>query len=426
MYHTEIKNQVNAIKKSWLKTSFPPKDLQTGYTGDIDAYIATCTPFEQDIAHIFLKFRNAPSIKITNSFIAKQIRCSVRTVTRSTNKFHKDGFIAKHQPHQYSTNHYTLNDKVKKGKHAFSHWLNSLSPKNKDLYISHGIIIDHKNKIICSDVIPNNSSLILDSLFSRNVVLSSRAGARPTTKEQKTSYQKKGKKVNSVQKQLILDNRHDPLVKEMINNPELMSYIITPTIKKITELLSLDEKEQFKLTAFTDDALQYVYERARQAISCKKAPHVSNRMEWLIVIANEYCVENDEKPDWKWYYDLCDIIGIDPKTEPKKLAHKKTAATQKASIELLKPVLTFEQQYANLITEIENCKAKLANPHAYFKFCLKESIVYTEKRLAECLKDLEILQESFAKIEMHSKKESSNETQGISYQYSPDSMATYS
>jgi len=333
MYHTSIENQVFQIKKSFLTTNFPSKDLQTSYSGNIDSYINTLTPFEQDIAHLFLKFRKAPFIKHVNSSIAKKVGCSVRTVIRATNKFHKDGFITKKQPHQYATNNYTLDEKIKKGSHAFSHWFNSLTSSNQDLYISHGIIIDHKNKIICSDVTPNNSSLILDSLSRRLDPVLTRA------REKRHVFLKKPKRkiMNSVQKQLILDNRSDPNIKEILKRPEISSEIITPSIKKIARLLTLDEKEQFKLVAFDEDALQYALERIEPVVIGNKAlsTPVRNKLEWTISFATEFCKKNNSEPDWHWYYELCKITGMSTQTDPKPLvSEKKVTKASKSSMYL--------------------------------------------------------------------------------------------
>jgi hypothetical protein len=183
MYHTEKRNQA-IFDKNLTITRFASKDLQIAdYPADIDSYMAGGTLSEQSIGKVFYRYSDAPFIKLTNATIAKEAGCSIRTVTRATTKFHRDGFITKNQDNTFSPNNFTLNEKFKKPKkekQSFSTWMNSLSPQNQDLYISHGIRIDHKKKMICQyEYGQHNKSinLILDNLFI-NLSPSSRLSAR--------------------------------------------------------------------------------------------------------------------------------------------------------------------------------------------------------------------------------------------------------
>ena len=198
MYHTEKRNQA-FFDKNLTITRFPSKDLQIAdYHADIVSYIAGGTLSEQNIIDVFYRYRDASSIKLTNTYIAQEAGCSTRTVTRTTTKFHRDGFITKHQDNTFSPNYFTLNDKFKKGKknkRTFSTWLNSLSPKNQDLYISHGVRIDHKNKMICQiEYVQHNKSinLILDNLFI-NLSPSSRKRERESGIFKKINNLERGK-----------------------------------------------------------------------------------------------------------------------------------------------------------------------------------------------------------------------------------------
>lgn len=166
MYHTSHISQQKQKEKSLLTKSFSYENLQTAYTSSY-----------QRVLKVLLKFAHSPYIYLTNSYIACEAGCSNNTVTRATNQFLKDGLITKHQKNRYAPNHYALTDKVKKV--SFSHWINSLSAHNQYLYNTHGIRIDHKNKIICSFEYgeQNKSNLILDNLFI-NLSPSSRTGVR--------------------------------------------------------------------------------------------------------------------------------------------------------------------------------------------------------------------------------------------------------
>lgn len=337
MYHTNKLNQ-DLFNKNLSLPAFPLKNLQTGYTGDINAYIASLTPLQKKVAYHLLSLRNAPWAILKNKSIASALSCSIKTVTRATNKFLEDNFITKEQPNKYAPNNYTFNDSINKVKFSFSHWYESLSPVNQDLYSTHGIRIDHKKRIIYSyrNVPHNISSLILDNLFSKNVVVSSRAYARGNTHNKKINIFKKsvrsdtkGRLVNEAQKQLILDNRYDPRVKGMLNTPEIRDHIITPIIQKIGKLLTFDEEEQFKLVAFTDDTLEHVYTEIKKVIEERKTLKIHNRMEWALSFAKSHCRLHNIKPDWPWYYDLCTIVGINPKTEARQFVITKNIQKQK-------------------------------------------------------------------------------------------------
>ena len=164
MYHTSENNQVFKTKKSLLTKSFVREDLQTAYYTK-EQYLATCTPFQKEVFELLLEYCHFPNVKIKNETIALRLGCSNKTVTRATNKFLQDGLITKHQQNKYTPNYYTFNEEFKKI--SFSHWINSLSSHNQYLYITHGIRIDHKNKIIYSlrNVPQYKNNLILDSLF---------------------------------------------------------------------------------------------------------------------------------------------------------------------------------------------------------------------------------------------------------------------
>ncbi len=413
MYHTNKINQVSEIKKSFNLKSFSEQHSQTDHFIDnIDHYLSQCTPFEKQIASYILKYRYSPWVKLTNQTIADFIGCSVKTVTRSTNKFLKDGFITKHQSNRYAPNSYTFNDKIKKGKHTFSYWFNSLSADNQYLYNSHGIIVNNKKKVIFTyrNVPHNKSYLILDSLFRDCMSVSSRMCVKISQHNKKTNNKKKEKIVNEVQKQLIFDNRDNPRIREVINNPKIKGEIITPIIEKIATVLMLDEKEQLKLVAFTPETLEYVYKKIDEAICSKKVPHVSNRMEWLLLFATQYCAQRDMKPDWKWYYTLCDIIGVESTTPAQPLKMRPKSPTFKRPV----PVPPADRRMA-ILKEIESCRTKLADPDKYFKFMKEESIKYTQKEL-EC----QLLELSELEGEGNT-----SEKQILSYQHSSGGLEAY-
>jgi hypothetical protein len=307
MYHTNKINQAQ-IQKNLNIPRFSPKDSQS------DHY----TPTEQKIYKQLLKHPNNTS----NAYIAKIVGCSIITVIRATNKFHRDGRITKYQENRYSFNNYSF-----------------------------GMKIDHKNKKVIpygNDILKKD--LILVDSLSRRLCVVSYAGVRGihTQKQQKTL--KKGEnKVNATQKQMILAQRDNPKIKEILNTPNIKSQIITPTIQTITQLLHLDENEQFKLVAFSEDVIEHTLSEVSTVIHTGKAPKVFNRMEWVLRFARDYCTQHSIKPDWSWYYTICELLGISTKSIGKPLIVPKTQQHKKNNIQ----ELTNDQQLAKLTRELK-------------------------------------------------------------------------
>jgi hypothetical protein len=309
MYHNNIKNQLFKRKKSLLTTSFAQKDSQT----------VNYTPIQNKILSFFKLYRHASFTKFTNEYIALSIGCSTKTVTRATNQFLKDGLITKCQKNRYAPNDYTFNNKIDKARGTFSHWINSLSSTNQNLYISHGIRIDHDNKIIFSyeNVPHNKKSLILDKYLSRRT-LTLRAGARKVSV--KIRDHKKGARVNTEQKKLILDNRHDPRIKDILANPKISAEIITQPIQQLTTLMNLEAKEYYRMIAFSNETIEHVLSIVDPIVTGRKVLRevIKNKMAWIISIATAYCKKNNLIPDWKWYYTVCEIMGMSTQNEQVK------------------------------------------------------------------------------------------------------------
>lgn len=185
MYHTNKKNQA-LIEKNLKSTGFSSKHSQT------DHY----TPTEHKIIKLMNRYDNASWIKLSNEYIAYKVGCSIRTVIRSTNKFHKNGFITKYQENQYSSNTFTFSTRI-----------------------------DHKNKIItqCEYVTPNlRSSLNIINLFINPSLTRARDSRIRVFK--KTIDHEKGEIVNTFKKpwppkskpKEIIRNKdgHSPMVRK--------------------------------------------------------------------------------------------------------------------------------------------------------------------------------------------------------------------
>ena len=400
MYHTQKINQAQ-IDKNLKTTGLLSKNLQTShYTNDIDAYLRGLTPKKRMVLKVYLRYDRYSSIKLTNERVAKEANCSIVTVIRSTNQFHKDGFLIKHQENRYAPNNF-----------SFSH-------RYRNACVSNKAGIGNKKEVIFS--LRNdrqNKSLILDIYLSRKrYPFLVRARAREGLVFEKT----KGTKVKPILKQWILNNRFDPTVKDVIMDPQIKSNFITDTIEKITKLLTLDESEQFRLIPFPEEVLQYVLGCIEPIVSGKKvlkAP-VYDKIGWLMSIANSHCTKSNIKPDWSWYYDLCGIVGIDTRynSEKKPLVVAKPKVKKQgiyARWEAPKERST-ESRAEYLREEIKSYEMKLANPQKYYAFCLKESVKRAENKLVECLEELIALERS------------SDEKQIVLYQSQSNIMATCS
>jgi hypothetical protein len=372
MYHTNLNNQVFSKEKSLLLSDFVLDYSQTvNYN-----YLNSCTTLQRHVFNLINQFKHHPYIKLTNEFIALRVGCSVKTVTRATNKFHTDGFINKHQKNPYAPNSFYLN-----------------VPQSK-------------------------RSLILDSYFSKPS-----PRTRTCVRDKRFIFRKKyeagGKEMmNAVQKHLILSNRHDVRLKSMLDDTKIKSLLISEPIQKITSLLDLDDDEQFKLVAFTDEALEYALKYIDPVVRghTKLKTPIRDKMGWLISFINANCIRNSIEVDWNWYYSLCDILGKDPK----KVTNKQPLIVrfvQRRGIyapwKKNQVVLNTAQERERLKQMVESCKLKLADPSKYFKYCMKEGIIFTEKELAQSLQKLEELNQ-----------ENNDEKQEILYQNGTYGMAT--
>jgi hypothetical protein len=244
----------------------------------------------------------------------------------------------------------------------------------------------------------NISSLILDNLFINTGSSTCRAPA-PANK----MYKKKEVKVNETQKQLILQNRHTPKIMEIIKNPAVWTEIITPQIEKITSLLSLDEQEQLNLIAFDENTLNQVINSVEPVVTGYKPlrSDIKNKMGWMLGIAKDYCTKNNLKPDWKWYYDLSEILGISTFSgNPKPLVIQKPIMAQS-------PVKSSTRD-----EHVNKLKRELKKREANIAFYGVEPSLYDKKVIAKL------------KQEINEYEGACNEKQSVPNQYSPSHMVT--
>lgn len=362
-YHTHGKSQTFNKNKSL----FNP-DVVYDFTQIVtDNYINTLTRCGKNIARVIKQFSRHEFTELKISTIAKMARCSPRTVSTFINKFNRDGFIPKSQKNPFAPNVFKQN------------------------------CVHYK------------SSSLIDSLFSINIV----GHTRPFLKKMIRRISKRGNKMNEIQKEMILNQRNHPQIRQLLNAPSIQNHIFTPISEKIITTLNLNEKERYKLTVFDDETLEHIYEQVKTAISHKKVPHPPYRVEWLMLFGCQYCSENDIKPDWKWYYDLCEMLGIEVikrKDSFNKKSHEPLRISNQESYKPWKKPQEdpIEIRINTLRSEIQKNEERLQ--HSTQPAFLNS---FLERMIREKKQELEELEQ----------KEFIDEKQSILYQYQPSGMA---
>lgn len=385
------------------------------FDGDILKYLASLTSAERKIAEIFLDFKdNKNETHPSNEHIAGKAGSSVRTVIRATNKFHQAGFIYKQQRHIRSLNFYTFNSLVKKGVGAYNYRLHTLSASNQELLMTHGMYQNNKvKKSFPSEYVTLNYSY---NLYNKFIYKTKPINARAReesfddgfiSKQQEIRKHKIHKGIGMLkeeQKKWILQHKTDPKVKELLNSEKVKPLLISPLMEEITYLLDLDQREQLKLVAYDDSALQYALDEINRLFEQGKYTRVKDRMAWLVTVATAFCDKNNTTPDWRFYFQICEILGIPTIKEgedPKPMRYKKPKRVNNighSMYDLFKapeedPV---EVQEAKLTKDITNFTEQLNNPDKYFTGFLKEeSMKFIQQRLVECKEQLNQLTKEY-------------------------------
>ena len=209
MYHTNKRNQA-LIKENLSTPRFSYKHLH------IDHYLSSCTPSQQKILNYIRQYQYCPWIKLSNERIADYVGCSVITVIRATNKFHKDGFITKHQEHRYTSNTYSLS-----------------------------IIVEQKHKRIFQSEYdrPNKNSLILNNLFI-NLNPSSRRREGDLRIFKKIIDHKKGKIMNDYRDPSFYIAKPKEKTPQKRNTGGHSPAIVKPTLSLDEQVMQLDSDIQ--------------------------------------------------------------------------------------------------------------------------------------------------------------------------------------
>lgn len=411
----------------------------------LEPYLATLTKFQRKIADVFLRFKGKKWIRLKNEYVAKEVGCSELTVIRATNKFHADGFLAKKQQNRYAPNDFKFTPVAIKGKYAFSHWMNTLSDENKELLMMHGAYRDYKGELrllnqndrhsyncILSEYIYTNPIPIHNARASKlktqsdyhlddntqpavnngsEYIEKEKESSRGSSSKQKSPKEKareerfkKGIVMLSREiKQWILNNRSEDRVKDILNNSKARPQIITPEIERLTAILDLNAREQFRLVAFPDEALKHAIGIIKPIINREKyhKEPIKDCVGFLMGVLSNYCSKNEIAPDWRWYFQLCEITGteaIKQKEEARPLAIKKPPKRIKNLG--WSPLDTFrmpkEDSYETKIEKlnhtISHCNTVLSDPEKHLQpFVREESITYFTNKLEVSQEELILL-----------------------------------
>ena len=392
------------------------------------------------ILEYLLNLRNCDEIHPSNATIATAVGCCERTVTRWTNRFVAEGLITKKQLSEYGVNYYTINISRKD---SYQIYLDSLSPDNITTLINHGLTVNSKGEqsFLYETVIPNRDYIYINT----NLVLcKSGTGQIQNKKREKAleswftdqlySRVKRGiTMLQEEQKRFIQMNKRQPSMKEILSKDPVKSELFTPAYRKIKELLELTDHEALKMICFDDGVLGAVYKEL-QDVKIGKRAKLDDKVAWLYYRLNFLAAKANLKPHWKFYYDVCEILGIErldnslshesrpfgiERTARDKTSHPVSKSTRDKPSQLAqrangsgkfgqhvnaKPKEWEQtertQEFHRLQNDIDHLKSQiafnemcLANPDKYIKYARQETIhmmtieiIRWEEKIAEAQK----------------------------------------
>lgn len=338
------------------------------------------------------RYRKAPYITIKNNTIAQATGYCIRTVQRVTKELHRRAILRKSQEHTYAVNDYQLNTHgYFSGATSYALWHDSLSPENKTLWDTHGIIAKSATsaRYQYRNVILNKSYSSLNINIIKSVSYNARARGLTNVNVDKNNHKKRGVAMLLAEsKQFIENKKNDPSLREALLKPKVTELLFPPVLEELVTLLELDFQEKLKLTSFSDEALDHGLQAVR--LFLKKVPStepIRDRVAWLIKRCTVYMNQKGEKPDWSFYYTLCNIFGLNPlHTSAIRPLAVSAPAPKKATYHTVK-----SPSVADLTHEVRECKRLLAdekilenNPYADFlKTILQTKLERETRELAE-------------------------------------------
>lgn len=293
----------------------------------INDYILSLRGDGSAIAHALMEYRSALHITLKYKTIAHAVGCCRRTVIRWIKKFVHDGFLTKTQVNDdgilniYTPNRYNLG--LSKST-SYAYW-SQINPEKSSLYNDYGILVKREGKYTfqIETVTPIKSYINKYIYKQSHTVIPSRvtcAGVKEPwdiSNKKETSRSKKLREIRVMlqeeQRKWIQRSKNNPALKEMLLKEPLKSHIFTSEIEEVSGLLELTERERLKLVAFPDDAIENLLSVVKPIVTRtdKRAVHIKDRVAWIMSTLSKYCKSHNFTVDWKWYFDICEILGIE-------------------------------------------------------------------------------------------------------------------
>lgn len=303
--------------KSQEKKNFNPTEflLNNSYLSyDNKYYLQSARGAAKAVLTFINRFRKAPLVALKNKTIAKHTGYCVRTVQRVTHDLHKRGILIKSQEHQYAVNDYFINKALFSRKDSYRLWHEELTPENRSFWDTFGFIVKSATRLHYqyTNVILNKSSLSLNINIIKNVPYNARARRLTNVNVDKDNHKKRGVAMLLAEHKQIIENaKNEPTIRDTILKPKVAELLFPSVLEKVVTLLDLTFQEKLKLTAFSDDALDYGVMCIETFLKKKPStPPIADRVAWFIKLATNFMIKKNDKPDWSFYYTLCHIFGL--------------------------------------------------------------------------------------------------------------------
>lgn len=430
----------NIFNKSIENTALNPK--QAKFHLDLVVYYNSLTPSCKAVLLHLFSFRKKNWISIKNETIAKALGYSVRQIQRATKKFQEDGLIQKSQSNIYSVNNYKLNPILISGNKSFLLWLNTLDVKQRDIYLAHGETLHanrnyskasnfkDKNQPMSYRLLSNNNLYIktqLDRVENRGILIGDlnsyldprflmfsdaqkswllRTANICKIKEVLDAFFDFSHKLSNgkmdwdkVKQSFIALNHKRPECVTIKSEASIQSNFKRPkcsTIKfDIAQRLEFSLSDFFKLFVFTEKTLLHVYTLHGNIFT--KNSKISDPIGYLFSLCVKYSKESNIPLDWRVYYKLNEIYGVErnihtAKTKPSldKGKSKEVPKLDMYKLVVNKPieshqeaVIRLEKEVANWIKEINNLEASQEGINKYIVSFMKARLKSDMSQLEE-------------------------------------------
>lgn len=352
MYHINSEKQVTRNKEN---SNLLLNSLCKNPSSQPLNKLPVLTPSTKRVLQFLFRFKNAPARKMSNSYIASEIGCSTKTVQRATNTLCSLGLISKHQSFMYMCNVYSINLHMISKSTEFSMWFNSLSLDGQYEFQNRNVMHDEslfeeqdyvlEDPFSCPSEYVRRKNIIYNNPGDGVGVYTGDVYSHPDTNTRAPAYAheeyaqyghrstelliklfqpEKGRKkqmLDEKKRKDIMARAKHPRAKDALMNPAIMSLIITPNIKKLAEVMELDERERLKLIAFPDASIEYLLGMVNRFCSNPDSMTmpVINKMGWIFKKLVDLTKENKLEVQWKWYFTVAEILGIPKITDSEEI-----------------------------------------------------------------------------------------------------------